>query len=186
MVMAGTSLGDPGQCRLEPADGDPARLEAHLPSPCVQKHARVPAENGGLARVWFGGTQEGPPDISICGARLRRGASGWSAPVRLSDDRGPLQQKPILFPAPDGKLWSLWAAQVSGNQDPASVRYRVSNDGGLSWGPIGTSSTGPAPSCGIRSSSWTAGSGCSTSFMPQPARHQVDRRSRHQRSQDLR
>ena len=88
MVMAGTSLGDPGQCRLEPADGDPARLEAYLPSPCVQNHARVPAQDGGLACVWFGGTQEGPPDISICGARLRRGASGWSAPVRLSDDRG--------------------------------------------------------------------------------------------------
>src|SRR3712207_7718984 len=59
-------------------------FRSHLPSPCVQNHARVPAQNGGLACVWFGGTQEGPPDISICGARLRRGASGGSAPDRKS------------------------------------------------------------------------------------------------------
>ena len=98
----------------------------------------MPLKNGDLACVWFGGTQEGLPDISIYGSRLKRGASAWSSPARLSDDPSRSEQNPILFPAPDGRLWLLWTAQVSGNQDTAVVRYRVSGDDGLSWGPIGT------------------------------------------------
>jgi predicted neuraminidase len=75
---------------------------------------------------------------------LRRGASAWSAPVRLSDDSSRSEQNSILFPALNGTHWLLWTAQVSGNQDTAIVRYRASNDYGLSWGPIGTPFDRPA------------------------------------------
>ena len=138
--MTDATLMDPDQGRLELADGDPAKLEAYLPSPSVQNHAAniMPLKNGDLACVWFGGTQEGLPDVSIYGSKLKRGASAWSPPARLSDDPSRSEQNPILFPAPDGRLWLLWTAQVSGNQDTAVVRCRVSGDDGLSWGPVGT------------------------------------------------
>jgi hypothetical protein len=72
MAMAGTSLGDPGQGQLEPGDGDLAKLEAYWPLSCVQNHAAntVPVQNGDLACMWFGGTQEGLPDVSICGSKI--------------------------------------------------------------------------------------------------------------------
>ncbi|MCS6067654.1 exo-alpha-sialidase [Klebsiella variicola subsp. variicola] len=41
----------------------------------------------------------------------------------------------MLFQAPDNVLWLLWTAQFAGNQDTAIVRYRLSHDGGRSWGP---------------------------------------------------
>jgi predicted neuraminidase len=127
-----------GTLRL--AESDPARLEAYLPSPCVQNHAAniMPLPGGDLACVWFGGTQEGIPDISVYFSRLPAGSDRWSQAVRLSDDPTRSEQNPILFPAPEGSLWLLWTAQISGNQDTAIVRRRVSGDNGKTWGPIET------------------------------------------------
>ncbi|WP_448192641.1 sialidase family protein [Azospirillum sp. sgz301742] len=126
--------------RVAPAAGDPQRLDAYLPSPCVQNHAAniVALPGGDLACVWFGGTQEGIPDISIYFSRLAAGSNRWTDPVRLSDDPTRSEQNPVLFPAPDGTLWLFYTAQISGNQDTAIVRCRTSPDNGLSWGPIRT------------------------------------------------
>ena len=125
---------------LAPAPGDPARTEAFIPTPCVQNHASflMPLPGGDLGCVWFGGTQEGVPDISVHFSRLAPGADRWSDPVRLSDDPTRSEQNPLLFPAPDGRLWLLWTAQISGNQDTAIVRRRISHDGGRNWGPVET------------------------------------------------
>ncbi len=39
---------------------------------------------------------------------------------------------------------AIWTAQISGNQDTALVRYRMSEDNGRSWGPIATLFDAPA------------------------------------------
>jgi len=125
---------------LAPVAGDPGRVEAFIPTPCVQNHAAFLhiLPGGDLGCVWFGGTQEGVPDISVHFSRLAAGATRWSDAVRLSDDPTRSEQNPLLFTAPDGRLWLLWTAQVSGHQDTAIIRRRISEDGGRSWGPIET------------------------------------------------
>lgn len=119
---------------------DSHRVEAYLPSDCVQNHAAnlLPLDNGDLLCVWFGGTQEGLSDIHIYMSRLKKGEKQWTKAVKVSDDPTRSEQNPILFHAPDGKLWLLYTAQTSGNQDTAIVRYRISEDGGYTWGPIYT------------------------------------------------
>jgi len=119
---------------------DPDRFETLLPSPCVQNHAAnlMPLANGDLGCVWFGGTQEGMADISIYFSRLVAGTDEWTWPRKLSEDPERSEQNPVLFPAPDGLLWLIWTAQISGNQDTAFVRRRISKDHGHSWGPIET------------------------------------------------
>lgn len=135
-----TRLGTPDGPTVRPAEADPVRLEAYLPSNCVQNHAAniLPLPNGDLACVWFGGTQEGIPDISIYLSRLPAGETRWTEPEKLSDDPERSEQNPILFIAPDGRLWLIWTAQISGNQDTAIVRRRISPDLGRTWGPIET------------------------------------------------
>lgn len=98
----------------------------------------MPLDNGDLLCVWFSGTQEGIPDISIYMSRLNKGESEWSKPVKLSDDPTRSEQNPILFPDPNGKLWLIYTAQKSGNQDTAIVRYRISEDQGYTWGAVET------------------------------------------------
>jgi len=120
------------------AHSGPGRVEAFLPTPCVQNHAAFlhALPNGDIACAWFGGTQEGVPDVSPYFSRL--GGSRWTEPRKMSDDTSRSEQNPLLFTAPDGALWMLWTAQISGHQDTAIIRHRISRDGGASWGPAET------------------------------------------------
>jgi predicted neuraminidase len=110
-------------------------MDLFLPAPAVQNHAANLATlpNGDVGCVWFGGTQEGVPDISIWFSRLT--GDIWGEPVKLSADDTRSEQNPVLATAPNGDLWLLYTAQRAGHQDTAEVRLRVSTDGGASWSP---------------------------------------------------
>ena len=131
---------------MPPADGvvrdsaEPGRRQALLPAPQVQNHAANLAvlPNGSLGCVWFAGTQEGVPDISVWFSRLRPGQTVWTDPVQLSDDPARSEQNPILHVHDSGRLWLLWTSQHAGNQDTARVLRRISDDGGNTWGPVHT------------------------------------------------
>jgi hypothetical protein len=142
---------------LHPRADEPGLVEAFLPTACVQNHAAnlCVLPGGDLGCVWFGGTQEGLPDISVWFSRLERSATRWCDPVQLSHDRDRSEQNPILFVAPDSRLWLLYTAQRFGNQDTAIVRFRTSDDGGRTWSEIG-----PAHSSASRRSSSTMAPGC--------------------------
>jgi predicted neuraminidase len=119
---------------------DAERREAYLPTPCVQNHAANlhALPNGDLLCVWFGGTQEGIPDVSIYLSRLAAGSTEWQPATKLSDDPARSEQNPVLFTTPTAELWLIYTAQLSGHQNTAIVRRRISTDGGHSWGPIET------------------------------------------------
>lgn len=123
--------------RVKRADGADF---AYLPAPTVQSHAAnlLTLPDGRLGCVWFGGTQEGVPDISIWFSTLEPGSTQWSEPAQLSDDSTRSEQNPILFVAPDKALWLLYTAQKAGNQDTAEVRRRISLDSGRTWGDVET------------------------------------------------
>jgi predicted neuraminidase len=125
---------------------DPDRQVADLPAPCVQAHAAnlTVLADGTLGCVWFGGSMEGRSDISVYYSRLEPGSKQWTPAVQLSNDAERSEQNPLLFPAPDGALWLLHTAQISGNQDTSIVRRRVSHDNGRTWGPTETLKDAPA------------------------------------------
>ena len=80
------------------------------------------AGDGALVAAWFGGTDEGEPDVRIWVSR--RGPAGWSAPqpvvdgVQADGTRHPCWN-PVLFQSPGGPL--LVCESV---------------DGGRTWGPV--------------------------------------------------
>ncbi|TCS04336.1 exo-alpha-sialidase [Rhizobium sp. BK418] len=113
------------------------RLDAYLPSPCIQNHAANLAflADGTLTCVWFGGTMEGMGDISIYMSRLAPDADRWSEPEKMSDDPTKSEQNPLIFNSPDGRVWLLYTSQTSGDQDGAVVKCRISEDGGKNFAP---------------------------------------------------
>ncbi|MBW9114313.1 exo-alpha-sialidase [Rhizobium cauense] len=115
-----------------------SRADAYLPSPCIQNHAANLAflPDGTLTCVWFGGTMEGMGDISVYMSRLAPGAKVWSQPEKMSDDPTKSEQNPLIFSAPDGKVWLLYTSQTSGNQDGSIVKCRISADGGKTFGEV--------------------------------------------------
>lgn len=116
------------------------RSEAFLPALAVQNHAANLAHlpDGTLTCVWFGGTMEGMGDISIYMSRLAPGADRWSPVEMLSADPSRSEQNPLVFVAPDGRVWLLYTSQPSGNQDQSVLKRRISSDGGRTFGPVET------------------------------------------------
>ena len=123
---------------LSAAPGDHDRQEGMLPSHAQQTHASflLQLKNGDLGCVWFAGSEEGKPDVSIYFSRLPKGSDQWTPEEKLSDDPTRSEQNPVLFETPAGELWVLYTAQDFGNQDTSIVRRRISRDNGKSWGPI--------------------------------------------------
>lgn len=114
----------------------PSLQSAALPAATIQSHAsnllQLPDKT--LLCVWFGGSQEGLPDISIWHSRLAPGSTEWSAPVKISADDNRSCQNPVLFRAPEtGLLWLLHTSQDAGNQDGCYIMARTSSDDGLTW-----------------------------------------------------
>ncbi|WP_315972616.1 sialidase family protein [Rhizobium sp. NRK18] len=124
---------------IRPNPGDKERDEAWLACPEPQSHAANLAElkNGDLACVWFAGSQEGKGDVCIYFSRLKKGEQHWQPPVRLTDDMARSEQNPFLFTAPDGRLWLVYTSQILGDQATALVKYRISDDNGETFGPVG-------------------------------------------------
>lgn len=116
---------------------EPGRADAFLPSPVVQNHAANLAllADGSLACVWFGGTMEGMGDISVWSSVLAPGSAQWSPARKLSDDAGRSEQNPVLFTAPDGRLWLFHTSQPGGRQDECEIVARVSEGGLDGFGP---------------------------------------------------
>lgn len=74
-------------------------------APFASCHASTVVElrNGDLMASWFGGSDEGNPDVGIWGSR--RTAGGWSAPVELVKEPAIAMYNPVLFYTKDERLW---------------------------------------------------------------------------------
>jgi predicted neuraminidase len=63
----------------------------------------VELRNGDLLAAWFGGSDEGKPDVAIWGAR--RSGGQWSTPVLLVREPETPAWNPVLFSSRDERLW---------------------------------------------------------------------------------
>jgi predicted neuraminidase len=104
-------------------------------APFPSAHASTVVEaHDGLLAAWFGGTDEGEPDVGIWVAR--RGAAGWSAPVEVADGRQPDGSRhpcwnPVLFQPSRGPLVLFY--KVGPSPRDWWGLARTSSDGGRSW-----------------------------------------------------
>ncbi|KAM0323875.1 hypothetical protein ACHAQA_008456 [Verticillium albo-atrum] len=114
----------------------PSLHSAALPAATIQSHAsnllQLPDKT--LLCTWFGGSQEGLPDISIWLSRQEPGSAIWSPPQKISFDTNRSCQNPVLFRAPKtGDIWLFHTSQDAGNQDGAFIMVRTSSDSGVTW-----------------------------------------------------
>ncbi|KZL78528.1 glycosyl hydrolase [Colletotrichum tofieldiae] len=109
---------------------------AAIPAATVQSHASnlLQLPDKSLLCAWFGGSQEGLPDVSIWLSRQEPGSASWSTPQKISSDTNRSCQNPVLFQAPKtGAIWLFHTSQDAGNQDGAFIMARTSSDNGITW-----------------------------------------------------
>jgi len=89
----------------------------------------VELKNRELMAAWFGGTDEGKPDVAIWGSR--RTAHGWSAPVELAREPKIACWNPVLFHTKDGRLWLYYKFGPNPSEWTGARKY--SSDEGRTW-----------------------------------------------------
>jgi predicted neuraminidase len=103
-------------------------------APFASAHASsvVELRDGDFLACWFGGTQEGKPDVAIWSARLHHGA--WSAPIEFAREFHIATYNPVLFHTKDNRLWFYY--KFGPNPASWSAARRWSDDDGQSWSPV--------------------------------------------------
>jgi predicted neuraminidase len=99
----------------------------------------VEAPNGDLIVDWFHGSGERTADdVVVRGARLKKGATRWSAPFLLADTPGYPDTNATMFIDPRQRLWLLWPTILANEWHTALMKYRISSDyqhdGAPAWG----------------------------------------------------
>ena len=89
----------------------------------------VELKNSELMAAWFGGTDEGKPDVAIWASR--RNARGWSAPSELAREPNIACWNPVLFHTHDGRLWLYY--KFGPNPAEWTGARKFSDDEGITW-----------------------------------------------------
>jgi predicted neuraminidase len=85
--------------------------------------------DGALVSAWFGGTDEGNPDVGIWVSRLEQGS--WTAPVEAATASGVPTWNPVLFQPAEGELLLFYKAGKSPQSWSGLVKR--SRDNGKTW-----------------------------------------------------
>jgi predicted neuraminidase len=123
------------KAEVAPIRSPPEHFAEFLPAATAQCHASnlLQRNNGDLLCAWFGGSQEGKPDISIHLSKLLVGAQEWSPAENVTVDGSRSEQNPVLFETPFGDIHLYYTSQHAGDQDSAVVKRQISTDGARSW-----------------------------------------------------
>ena len=101
--------------------------------PPVQEHVHgstiVELPNGDLLAAWFQGSGERwADDVTIMGARLKKGEDRWSKPFLMADTPGFPDINPILFMDAQNRLWLMWYTVIANQWETSLLKYRISED----------------------------------------------------------
>jgi len=90
-------------------------------------------DTGDLLLAYYGGGGEYETETAIFGSRLRPGEKHWSAPTVLA--RSPMYSmgNPVLWQAPDHRVWLFFVVRPGKTWSTSRISAKVSDDRGLSW-----------------------------------------------------
>ncbi len=88
----------------------------------------VEAPNGDLLVCWFHGSGERTADdVSVEGARLKKGSKQWSPRFTMADTPGYPDTNCTMFVDPQGRLWLMWPTIMANLWESALMKYKISS-----------------------------------------------------------
>lgn len=107
------------------------KAELIFPLEHWHNHASMVVElpNGDLLTCWFHGSGERTADdVVVRGARLRKGASAWSAPFLMADTPGYPDTNATMFLDPRRRLWLMWPTILANEWHTALMKFKIASD----------------------------------------------------------
>lgn len=89
--------------------------------------------NGDMMAAWYSGAAEKAADVAIFASYMPKGADKWSAPVVIQDTTGQSDGNPVLFVAPDKKLWLYYVAIDGSAWNDCPIYEKFSTDNSRTW-----------------------------------------------------
>lgn len=99
------------------------------PTPSCHASTLALAGDGSVLAAWFGGKDEGEPDVAIWFAR--RNGGGWSKPVKVAAGAGVPCWNPVLHRTARGSLLLFY--KIGTSPETWSGAMRRSSDDGRTW-----------------------------------------------------
>lgn len=106
-----------------------------LEHPGQYKHpaAITQLTNGDLYIAYYGGSSEYGDDTAVYGARLKSGEIQWSEPRVIADTPEQGEGNPVVWQAPDGRVWLFYVNRYGKTWSNARVKVKISDDGAETW-----------------------------------------------------
>lgn len=96
----------------------------HVHSSCI-----VELPNGDLLSCWFQGSGErSANDVTIKGARLKKGQTTWSEPFIMADTPNNPDCNPVMFLDNTNRLHLTWIVVVANQWESSILKTRISTD----------------------------------------------------------
>jgi len=89
--------------------------------------------NGDLYLSYYGGSGEYGNDTAVYGSRLKKGATQWSDPKVIADTPDEGEGNPVVWQAPDGRVWLFYNNRTGQTWSNARVKAKISDDGAETW-----------------------------------------------------
>ena len=90
-------------------------------------------DNGDLLLAYYGGGGEYETATAVFGSRLKRGSKTWSKPVGLAKNPMYSMGNPVLWQAPDGRVWLFFVVRPGATWSTSRIGAKLSDDRGQSW-----------------------------------------------------
>lgn len=90
-------------------------------------------DNGDLMLAYYGGGGEYETRTAAYGSRLKRGSKRWSKPVVLASNPMYSMGNPVLWQAPDARIWLFFVVRPGETWSTSRIGAKVSEDRGRTW-----------------------------------------------------
>lgn len=106
---------------------------AEHPGPYKHPASITELANGDLYLSYYGGSGEYGNDTAVYGSRLKKGAGQWSDPKVIADTPDEGEGNPVVWQAPDGRVWLFYNNRTGRTWSNARVKAKISDDGAETW-----------------------------------------------------